>query len=230
MIPYSKSHEEVILLKKIVRLCGLLLLAALLLSLSLVMVMIDFQRRKGYMDVFTSFFLIGLSTLLWPRALVFVPLLWLYMGFVLSTLNVTKVWVSVMALLCPMWLLVPWLIVSPWESIPIPLVAGLDEGGEWFSALFLPSSCPPIYDATMMGEAVVTICCTLWMVVCLFLYARRRMDVRMRVRLVYEPLVFLPPLLLAWTLIVPIEAWVLMPFSAFVSLLFSRLWMPSLSS
>ena len=32
MIPYSKSHEEVILLKKIVRLCGLLLLATLLFS------------------------------------------------------------------------------------------------------------------------------------------------------------------------------------------------------
>lgn len=208
----------------------LLLVAALLLSLSLVMALIDFQRRKGYTDVFSAFLLIGVAALVWPRALCFVLPLWLYMGFTLSTLSGTKVFVSILGILCPLWLLTPWLIVYPWESIPIPLVAGIVEDESWFATLFLPSQWPPVYDESLMGEAVVTACCTLWAVVCLFLYHQRHTNMRLRVRLVYEPLVFMPLLLLVWTLLVPADAWALMPFSAFISFLFSRLWIPSLSS
>jgi hypothetical protein len=205
------------------------LLAALLLSSSLLMVLIDFGRRKGHTDVFTAFFLMGLSALVWPRSLWLVLPLWLYMGFTLSTLSLLRLFVSLMGLLCPLWLLTPWLILWPWESFPIPLVAGLSEGDAWFSTLFLSPSWPPVYDESLTGEAVVTACCTLWMAFCLFRYHRRRMDVRMRVRMVYEPLAFLPLLLLGWTLLVPADAWMLMSFSAFVSSLVSRLWMPSSS-
>jgi len=207
----------------------LLLFAALLLSLSLVMALVDFQRRKGCADAFVSFFLTGLSALLWPRALLLVPLLWLYMGVTLSTLSFKKVWVSLMGLLCPLWLLAPWLIVWPAESVPLPLVASLVEGDSWLAALFAPSVWPPAYDESLLDEAVLTSCCLLWVVVSLVLYRHRRMNVRMRVRLLYEPLALLPLFLLAWTLLVPHDAWVLMPFAAFVSSLASRLWMPSSS-
>jgi len=166
--------------------------------------------------VFWSFLLVSAAAMLWPRALWLLPWMWLLMATVLACLTARSFIASLLGLLTPPWLLLPWLLLQN----------RLGEAARWLSGELLPTW-PPLYDDGRIVTMVVWALAATWAASCEARYRRERQYFRLRVRRVFQIFALLPWLLLLWCAAVPDDAGTLLPLTAVASLITSRLWMPS---
>ena len=77
---------------------------------SLLLLFHTYQDKQSSGLTFYSFLCIGLSSLVFPQIIFFVPLIWLLMGTQLQSLSIRTWLASVVGVLTPYWLLLPYLL------------------------------------------------------------------------------------------------------------------------
>ena len=195
---------------------GLQTAASVLLICQLLLLLSTLYDNSRVGRIFWAFMLISTAAMLWPRALWIVPCAWLFMATVLVVMTWRSLTASLLGLLTPPWLMLPWLM---WND-------RVAAAARSFLGDLLPTW-PPVYADDRLLMMVAWALAAVWAASCTARYRRERQHFRLRVRRVFQMFSVFPWLLLLWCAVVPDDAAALLPLSAVASLITSRLWMPS---